>query len=179
MRSLFCAIILCCVAGRAHADQRDPLLESLFVQLKMAKGDVRALEADIEDIWLTAPEKGTALLTERILLAIEVEEYEVAETLAIHLTEIAPSFAEGHALKGQLAGRRGDSAEASRAFRQAVQLEPRHYIALERLGDLALSEGSAEKALNYYQDALEWNPSRTGLSEKVDVLTLQLRGQEI
>lgn len=163
----------------AAADQYDPALSELFDALQSGRGNPDTLEAEIENRWLSAPEAGTAILVERVVAALDQEEFAVAELLVEHLTELAPSFAEGYVLQGRLALARNDSRTAMVAFRRAVSLEPRHYVALERLGDIALARGDRERAYEYYRDALEQNPTLEALRARADRLRAELASQEI
>lgn len=166
-------------AGPALADQNDPEIARLFQDLRQGRGDPAQLQAEIESRWLMPPEAGASIIVERAVKAIDLGELAVAETLVGHLTAIAPSFAEGFVLEGRLALARNDFGTARRAFERAVALEPRHYFALERLGDLAFSRGDKDRAYEKYRSALDWVPADETLRAKVDRLRIELRGREI
>ncbi|WP_147303785.1 tetratricopeptide repeat protein [Parvularcula marina] len=179
MRFFLFIAILSALASPAKADQFDPALAQLFVDLREGRGDASVLEAEIESRWLMPPEEGTAILVERAVKAIDEDRLAVAETLVAHITSIAPSFAEGFVLEGRLALARNDTGTALRAFRRAVSLEPRHYYALERLGDLALMLGDKPRAHEHYRDALDWHPRQPMLQQKTDRLRTEIYGREI
>ena len=179
MRFLILFASLWLSAGPAAADQFDPALGPLFEDLRAGRGDTAAIEAEIEQRWLTAPEAGTTIIVERIVKAIDTGEFAVAELLVDHLTGLAPQFAEGFVLQGQLALARNDETTARIAFRRAILLEPRHYRALEKLGDLALSAGDRELAHQRYREALDWNPRQDDLRRRADRLRQDIVGREI
>lgn len=179
MRLIIFLSLLFGLALPASADQHDPELTQLFAELRAGEGDPLALEDEIQSRWLIAPEESTGLIVERAAKAIELGELAVAEALVVLLTDIAPSFAEGFVLEGRLALARNDENTALRAFTRAVALEPRHYIAHERLGDLALSRGDKARAHEHYRDALQWHPRQRALIEKAERLRAEIFGREI
>jgi tetratricopeptide (TPR) repeat protein len=175
--AFFAAILVW--AGAARADQNDPELDKLFEALRSGEGDAEQLMLDIEVQWATAPEQGIAILLGRAATALQNDDYATAALLAGHITGLAPSFAEGWVLKGQAALLEDELIEAEIAFAKAVALETRHYVALEKLGDLALMSGHEERAHRRYREALDWNPTLSDLRERADRLRDQLNGQEI
>jgi tetratricopeptide (TPR) repeat protein len=50
-----------------------------------------------------------------------------------------------------------DLASAKEAFREALDLDPRHYRALTNLGNIALEEGDVDEAITIYEAALKLN----------------------
>jgi len=98
---------------------------------------------------------------------------------ASHMTGHAPSLAEGWILRGHLAAMRENLAAAELAYSRALALEPRHFRALEALGDVAYSAGRREEAYSYYRQALDIHPNLAGVREKVDQLRFETGSQEI
>lgn len=166
-------------ASLAWADQNDPALDALFEQLRYGADDIAAVQAEIEARWITAPEVSTQILVTRLVEAIEMDDRPVADVLASHVTGLAPSYAEGWMLRGHVASMRDDLAAAELAYSRALALEPRHFRALEALGDLAYSAGRRDEAYSFYRQALDVHPNLAGVREKVDQLRFETGSQEI
>ena len=163
----------------AAADQNEPALDDLFAQLQAPEGDAAETEARIEALWYRAPESGIAVLFERAVDALNAEDPNLAAVLASHINGLAPSYAEGWILTGHVRSALGDGGGASRAYAEALRLEPRHYVALARLGDLAVEAGDKQAGLERYREALLINPHMDGVRERADRLRKETRGQEI
>ena len=69
--------------------------------------------------------------------------------------ELDPTLAEVHASHGHVLTLRGDPAGAARAFRIALQLDPRLYEAHYYWGLLALHAGAFQEAVTHMSQALE------------------------
>lgn len=180
MRALLFAVgCLACLAAPARADQFDLELDRLFAELNAGDGDVAALEREIEMRWLSPPEPGVAILVERVVEAIDQGNANVARILVDHVTGLAPHYAEGWVIKGRVHVVENDPAAAVMALRRAVTLEPRHYVALELLGDIALNAGDKARAHMRYREALDWNPQNRVLRDQADRLRRELGSQEI
>lgn len=180
MRIALTALILGLVlVSPGRADQHDGSLDALFAALQAGEGDADEIAREIETRWLAPPEPGIAVLVERIVQAIDADDLDVAHLLSDHLTGIAPSYAEGWVIRGQILSEEDDPAGAVLALRRAVTLEPRHYVALELLGDLALTAGDKERAHQRYREALDINPQDRALRREADRLRRDLGSQEI
>ena len=179
MRAVFLFLLLFVAISPARADQLDPALEELFDQLRRGEGEVESLQFDIQAAWLRAPEAGIGILVNRTIEALEAEDAATAGVLIDHVTGLAPHYAEGWMLKGHLALLGDDRVAAELAFGKVVALEPRQFLALEKLGDLALLSGDEERAHKRYREALDWNPHLEQVRERADRLRAALGGQEI
>ena len=60
-------------------------------------------------------------------------------------------------------GEKPDDAEAEKAFRRSVELDPSAYFVYIQLGNLYLKRGSREQCIHAYSDALEHAPDEPGL----------------
>lgn len=175
----FFAVLGALWATGAGADQFDPSLDGLFDALRTGTGDVQAHQSDIQAAWLTPPEAGIGVLVTRTIVAMEAADPATAEVLVGHITGLAPHYAEGWMLKGHLALLADDRVAAALAFAKVVDLEPRHFLALEKLGDLALASGDEEGAYRHYRAALNWNPHLDAVRDQANRLRTGFDGQEI
>ena len=161
MRSVLLVLCAGLMTPSAAADQTDPRLDALFDALRAPSGtaaEAAATQGRIEAIWYAPPETGVGLLFDRAVAALNAEEAGLALELLTHVTGLAPSYAEGWVLAGHAHSRVGDTGEAAKAYAEAVRLEPRHWTALARLGDLAAEAGDQANALRRYREALLINP---------------------
>lgn len=76
--------------------------------------------------------------------------------------------------EAELAAQVGDWSRAEQAYRREIQLNPDHYVPYLLLAQFYEQQGETEKALTFYQKALERNPVGTGLEGKVSRLQEQV-----
>lgn len=166
--------------GLAHADQSDPGLEALFTELRDGSVlDAEATTLRIVEIWATPASPTVGILYERASAAAAAGQFDLAEELCLHVTGLAPSFAQGWVLQASVKRALEKREEANTAYRNALDLEPRHFIALTDLADSLYASGAAEAAFDLYQQALKWNPHYAPAREQAARLRDQLGGQEI
>lgn len=163
----------------AWADQNDPRLDGWFAQLQAGEGDLALAQESIEAAWVQAPETGIGILLDRAVRSLEAGRPTQAAVFAGHITEMAPSFAAGWALKGHIAMVDADFETAKAAYKTTLSLEPRHYTALERLADIAELEGDPYEAQRLLGGALKWNPVLPSAKAKAARLLEEIGGQEI
>ena len=166
----------------ARADQTDPALDALFEALTAPGSDAEAareVQDEIEARWFAAPETGVAVLFDRAVLALNDRDPALAVVLTGHVTGLAPSFAEGWVLAGHAYAAAGQPQDAARAYAEAVRLEPRHYTALARLGDLAVEAGDKRAGLARYRAALLVNPHLGAVRSRADALRDEAARREI
>ncbi len=166
--------------GPARADQNDPALEALFLELK----DGTVLDAEettnrIIEIWSKAPSPTVTILLSRAMEAAAHGEMTLAEELAGHVNGLAPSFAQGWVLKAEISLAQGEYDPAFEAYQKALDLEPRHFIATTDLADILNRKGEARAAFDLYQQALKWNPHYERARAEAADLREELSGQEI
>ena len=168
--------------GTALADQTDPELDALFSALAAPGGDAseaRVIQLEIERRWFVAPETGVSLLFDRAVVALNDRDPALAVVLTSHVTGLAPSFAEGWVLAGHAYAAAGQPQDAARAYAEAVRLEPRHFDALARLGDLAVEAGDKPAALARYRAALLLNPHLDAVRARAEALRDEAARREI
>ena len=167
-------------APEAWADQTDPGLEALFSELR----DGTVIDAEqttqrIAEIWADAPNPTVDILYERASEALYNRDYALADELAAHITGLAPHFAQGWVLQANIKMALENRQEALDAYREALQLEPRHFIASSQLAGILYANGEERAAFELYQQALQWNPHYAPAREAASRLRETLSGQEI
>ena len=177
--AIFASFIAFCGA-QALADQTDPGLEALFTELR--DGTVINAEATtyrIVEIWATAPSPTVNILYERVNESLLAGENDLAEELSGHVISLAPNFAQGWVQHASVMGRLNKRREALEAYKKALDLEPRHFLATTALADMLNASDEYRAAYDLYQQALKWNPHFTPAREEAARLRDKLTGQEI
>ena len=181
MRALLCVILgwAACVAPAA-ADQTDPRLDMLFEELRTGDA-VRAEEnvARILEIWSDAQSDTVDLLYARAEQSLGAGRKDLALVLLDHVVGLAPSFAQGYALRGEARLVSGDTQGAIDDFNHVLQLEPRQFEVRARLAGILLAAKEKRAAYEMFQKALEWNPHDEDLRRRARALRRELDGQEI
>ena len=164
----------------AFADQTDSRLDSLFEELRAGEA-LRAEEniARIVAIWSEAPSDTVTILYARANESARAGEYELASALLDHVIGLAPSFAQGYALRGRVRLAENNRGEAIEDFSKAIELEPRHFEVRLTLADILLAGNEKQDAYEMYQRVLEWNPHNEQARQRARALRRELDGQEI
>ena len=182
MRKLLCVISLglAGVSLPVAADQTDPRLDMLFEELRVGDA-VRAEEnvRRIKEIWADAESDTVDILYARAQLSAENGAFPLATALLGHVVGLAPSFAQGYALRGSLRLAQDDREGAIEDFSRALELEPRHFEVRVMLAEILLAGDEKRDAYEMYQKVLEWNPHDERARERARALRRELDGQEI
>ncbi len=164
----------------AAADQTDPRLDQLFEELRV--GDALRAEENtgrIIEIWSDAPSDTVDLLYARAALSAENGAFDLSLALLDHIVGLAPSFAQGYALRGSVRLTNEDRAGAIEDFSRTLELEPRHFEVRATLAEILLAGGEKRDAYEMFQKALEWNPHDENARQRARALRRELDGQEI
>jgi tetratricopeptide (TPR) repeat protein len=185
MRKPFCIVVAsialaASLPGGASADQTDPRLDQLFEELRV--GDARRAEenvARIIEIWSDSQSDTVDLLYERASLAADNGAFDLSLALLDHVVGLAPNFAQGYALRGEVRLTAEDRAGAIEDFSKALELEPRQFEIRTTLASLLLAGGERRDAYEMFQKALEWNPHDDYARRQARTLRREIDGQEI
>jgi tetratricopeptide (TPR) repeat protein len=179
-RVLLAALSALPAAGRALADQRDPALPDLFARLREADAvEAPAIEARIRAIWYRHPDRiATSLLDEGVVLLSD-RQWSAAYRRFDELVQHAPDFAEAWNQRATAAFLLDDLDTAVRDIQRTLALEPRHFEALARLGEVHLKLGQPETALRAFEAALAIHPTMAAVRRRADELRARLFGRDI
>lgn len=174
--SLFGALL----SVSARADQTDPRLDGLFLELRTgAAVSAEETAGRILDIWSDSPSDTVDILFARAAQSLDAGERDLALALLDHVVGLAPNFAEGYALRGMARLGAEDQAGAVADFSKAIELEPRHFEVRVALAEILLSSGAKPEAFQMLQKALEWNPHDEHALRRAKSLREDLAGEEI
>lgn len=180
MRACFAFFAALAAMQPALADQTDPRLDMLFEELR-AGGAINAEENErrIIEIWSDAQSDTVDLLFARAEASVRNNAGGLAAALLDHVVGLAPSFAQGYALRGAVRLGQDDRAGAIEDFSRALELEPRQFEVRIALAEILLAGGEKRDAYEMFQKALEWNPHNAHAIERARELRRELDGQEI
>ncbi|MEM9170324.1 MAG: tetratricopeptide repeat protein [Pseudomonadota bacterium] len=167
-------------ASSAAADQTDPRLDQLFLELRNGEAIAVDETADrIREIWASAASDTVNILYARADEQLQAGRPELAAALLDHVVGLAPSFAQGFALRGLARLEIDESAGALEDFSRVLELEPRHFDVRLTIAGLLLSSDEKRAAYDMLQRALEWNPHDEAARRRARALRRELDGQEI
>jgi Flp pilus assembly protein TadD len=95
---------------------------------------------------------------ETALRRLEQQQYESGIALLVEVTQAAPDVTTPHIDLGIAYGRVGDLERAEESIKRALELNPRHPVALNELGIVYRRTGRFEEARGSYEKALEAYP---------------------
>ncbi|MEM9123871.1 MAG: tetratricopeptide repeat protein [Pseudomonadota bacterium] len=168
------------VSGVGGVDGVTPL-DGYFAQLREAAGplEARAIEALIWEVWTEGPSDTAALLFGRAEAAVADDKQDLAIDLLDGLIRLAPGFAEAWHTRATVHYMRGDFDAAIADIGVTLNLEPRHFGALQGLGAIFHQIGEEKQALEAYEKALTLNPHLDGVAEAIRLLEVKVRGRRI
>lgn len=167
------------VPGAAWADPAQQRLDKLFAQMQVARTEVEAgaIQTEIQAIWRVSGSDTADLLMVRVDVLRGEGDLASASIVADAVVDLYPEFAEGWFRRAQLRIARDEGPEANRDLLRALQIEPRHFAALEILGGLYEAQQDPDKALETYRQFLALNPLSDSIRQKVAVLERRAEGQ--
>ena len=95
------------------------------------------------------------------------------------VVKLDPKFAEGWNKRATLHYLMGNYRRSFADITKTLELEPRHFGALQGYAAMASELGDKKGALNAYQRAQSLNPHLDGVAEAIRRLTEQVRGRRI
>ena len=191
MRALFALILLLvCGAALAAPNTAAPAKpsapkpasqEQLFAQLKQAQSaeDAQPIEQKLLALFRVSGSPSVDLLVTRVQTALSAADRKTAKQLIDAVTRIAPGYAEGWHIRAGLEHAADDDTAALVSLQKVILLNPRHFAALNRLGDMLQEYGDKAGALKLYRRALEVDPQLPGVGQKIRELTHSVEGRDI
>lgn len=158
------------------ADQDDPRLDTLFVQLQGTESprEARRLTRSIWSIWRSHERESVTSAMNRAAAALSANHLERAEAHLDRVVELAPGYAEGWNQRATVRYLRGRFTESAADIRRVLVLEPRHFGALEGLGLVYMELELPSAALSAFEQALRVHPHLPGTRERSRMLRRKL-----
>ena len=144
----------------ALADQNDPRLNNLFKKLNETENqdEIRDLISDIWNIWYEVDDPKVIEYFEKGIQAMNLRNYPLAIRFFNNLIEEDPNFAEGWNKRATVHFMMGNFDESMQDIIKTLELEPRHFGALDGMGLIFIHQGQFQQAIDVYDKMLEIFP---------------------
>jgi len=172
-------IALCLATTHVLADQSDPRLDRLFIELQDAGNPVIAkrAEAEIWTIWHDTPDQRSLEIMRNARRALDSGKFPDAIELLNELVEYAPGYAEAWNQRAIVLYIAEDYAGSLRDIEQALALEPRHFGALSGRGQVYLQLQEWELALQSFELALNRNPWMDNIRGQMEMIKARINSR--
>ena len=144
----------------AIADQNDPRLNNLFKKLNETENqdEIRDLISDIWNIWYEVDDPKVIEYFEKGIQAMNIRNYPLAIRFFNNLIEEDPNFAEGWNKRATVHFMMGNFDESMQDIIKTLELEPRHFGALDGMSLIFIHQGQFQQAIDVYDKMLEIFP---------------------
>ena len=157
---LIVSISLLFASKLALADQNDPRLNNLFKKLNETENqdEIRDLISDIWNIWYEVDDPKVIEYFEKGIQAMNLRNYPLAIRFFNNLIEEDPNFAEGWNKRATVHFMMGNFDQSMQDIIKTLELEPRHFGALDGMGLIFIHQGQFKQAIDVYDKMLEIFP---------------------
>ncbi len=157
---LIVSISLLFASKIALADQNDPRLNNLFKKLNETENqdEIRDLISDIWNIWYEVDDPKVVEYFEKGIQAMNLRNYPLAIRFFNNLIEEDPNFAEGWNKRATVHFMMGNFDQSMQDIIKTLELEPRHFGALDGMGLIFIHQGQFQQAIDVYDKMLEIFP---------------------
>ena len=170
MKRLIILIIL--FSNFAQADQRDERLIELFDKLFLSTNNMEAskLLFNIWDIWSIADNQETQIIFDEANQFMDVGELDNAIELFTKVVKRSPEFAEGWNKRATVYFLKGELNKSISDIEKTLNLEPRHFGALDGLAEIYLMQDDLVGAAVIYRRILEIIPSSKKSQDRLKLI---------
>ena len=157
---LIVSISLLFASKIALADQNDPRLNNLFKKLNETEDqdEIKDLISDIWNIWYEVDDPKVIEYFEKGIQAMNLRNYPLAIRFFNNLIEEDPNFAEGWNKRATVHFMMGNFDQSMQDIIKTLELEPRHFGALDGMGLIFIHQGQFQQAIDVYDKMLEIFP---------------------
>ena len=150
------------------ADQNDPRLNNLFKKLNKTENqqEISDIIKDIWDIWYEIDDPKVIEYFEKGIQAMRIRNYPLAVRFFNNLIEEDPNFAEAWNKRATVYFMMGDFDKSMQDIIKTLELEPRHFGALDGMGLIFIHQGQYQQAIDVYDKMLEIFPFSLKTMEK-------------
>ena len=170
MKRLIILIIL--FSNIAQADQKDERLIELFDKLFLSTNNMEAskLLFNIWDIWSIADNQETQIIFDEANQFMDVGELDNAIELFTKVVKQSPEFAEGWNKRATVYFLKGELNKSISDIEKTLNLEPRHFGALDGLAEIYLMQDDLVGAAEIYRQILEIIPSSKKSQDRLKLI---------
>ena len=150
------------------ADQNDPRLNNLFKKLNKTENqqEISNIIKDIWDIWYEVDDPKVIEYFEKGIQAMRIRNYPLAVRFFNNLIEEDPNFAEAWNKRATVYFMMGEFDKSMQDIIKTLELEPRHFGALDGMGLIFIHQGQFQQAIDVYDKMLEIFPFSLKTMEK-------------
>ena len=162
-------------AKLAFADQNDPRLNNLFKKLNETENqqEISNLISDIWNIWYEVEDPKVIEYFEKGIQAMSLRNYPLAIRFFNNLIEEDASFAEAWNKRATVHFMMGNFDKSMNDIIKTLELEPRHFGALDGMSLIFIHQGQFQEAIGVYDKMLEIFPfSIKTIEKKERILSL-------
>ena len=148
------------VSNVVIADQNDPRLNNLFKKLNETENqqEISNLISDIWNIWYEVEDPKVIEYFEKGIQAMSLRNYPLAIRFFNNLIEEDASFAEAWNKRATVHFMMGNFDKSMNDIIKTLELEPRHFGALDGMGLIFIHQGQFQEAIGVYDKMLEIFP---------------------
>ena len=170
MKRLIILIIL--FSNFAQADQKDERLIDLFDKLFLSTNNMEAskLLFNIWDIWSIVDNQETQIIFDEANQFMDVGELDNAIKLFTKVVKQSPEFAEGWNKRATVYFLKGELNRSISDIEKTLNLEPRHFGALDGLAEIYLMQDDLVGAAVIYRRILEIIPSSKKSQDRLKLI---------
>jgi tetratricopeptide (TPR) repeat protein len=161
--------------------ERPKMLAKLYDELGNAQDahDAAPITETIERLWLLSGSDTVDLLMARADRFMKESDLDLALKILDAAVDLAPDDAEAWRRRAAVHFLQKDYELALSDLRHALDIDPRHYKAINDLGVVLQTLGSKKEALEAYRKALKINPFLDDARQSVETLSREVEGQDI
>ena len=167
---LFLAVLV--LSPALVADQNDPRLDGLFIQLKgtenQAQGD--EITDQIWEVWRAHTNPEISDLMDSGIRLMSAGRLRQAEKIFSDIIEQDPGYAEGWNKRATVRYFLGQHSLSAEDIHRCLILEERHFGAISGLGLIYFSQDDPKRAIKAFQRAIDINPHLTGPKMQIERL---------
>ena len=154
------------------ADQKDSRLNSLFDELFLSNDNMQAstILADIWDIWSIAENVEAQEIFDEGNNMMDRGSLEEAIALFTQVIDIKPDFAEGWNKRATVLFLKGELEASISDIQKTLELEPRHFGALDGLAEIYLIQDDLLGAAATYKRILEIIPTSKKSQDRLKLI---------
>ena len=165
-------ILIIFFSNFAQADQKDERLIELFDKLFLSTNNMEAskLLFNIWDIWSIADNQETQIIFDEANQFMDDGELDNAIELFTKVVKKSPEFAEGWNKRATVYFLKGELNKSISDIEKTLNLEPRHFGALDGLAEIYLMQDDLVGAAVIYRRILEIIPSSKKSQDRLKLI---------
>ncbi|MCZ2328863.1 tetratricopeptide repeat protein [Bartonella sp. F02] len=166
---------------RSFAQRKEAEINRLLIDLKHCANahHAKMISQQIQRLWLQSGSETIDLLMEWVSDSINAGNYGLTLDYLDTIIALSPTYAEAWVRRAWVHIQLSDFKLAMFDLSQALQLEPRNYIAYFELGIIMESTQRFSLAIKAYETALHYYPQMRSLQKRIGFLLDQYLDQEV